>query len=291
MRKALDRGWGVAAALLVLLPAVSPGQEAPADSVAASPLQLVNLSILDSRDGYAIPADSQFLPGETVHVYFQVRGYGVGDADRVALRYEVRALDPQGVRFFMAEAGEVDVTLAPQDEDWMPVVRYSPVIPAHAGGGTYQIAIEVHDRIGQGSVRVQVPVLVDGERVQSAGDLQARNFRFFRSDGGEPLPEPVFAAGDCVRAEFFITGYQTRSDNTFQVESDAWVADSGGMRVFRFEPSGEGGRPFYPRLWLPGSLEFELDSTIPAGEYDVVLRLIDQVGGSDALQRYRFRIR
>ena len=285
------RSAGCFAALLALLPMLAAGQQDESQPDGETGLELVNLSILDSRDGYAIPADSRFLPGEPVHVYFQVSGYGVGEADRVSLRYEVRALDPDGRRFFMAEAGNVDVTLAPQDKDWLPVVRYSPRIPDHAGGGTYAISIEVHDEIGEASVTASLPIEVDGDRIQTAGELLVRNFRFVVSEDGETIPDPVFAPGDCIRAEFYITGYKTRDDNTFQVESDAWVTDSLGRRMFQFEARGEAGSPYYPRLWLPGSLEFELDPAIPAGEYTVVLRLVDAVGGSGASQSFRFRIR
>ncbi len=279
-----------AAALLALAAAV-PAQEASTAEDTGNGLSLVNLSLLDSRDGYAIPADSRFLPGETVHVYFQVRGYGIGESERVSLEYEVRARDPDGRRFFMAEAGKVDVTLAPQDKDWMPVMRYSPRIPKHAGGGTYIIDIEVRDEIGKTSVAARLPVRVDGDRVQSAGELQVRNFRFVRSEGGDPMPDAAFAAGDCVRAEFFITGYETRADNTFQVESDAWVADPQERRMFEFETGAEHGSPYYPRLWLPGRLEFDLGPGMSPGQYTVMLRVRDLVGGEEALHRYRFRVR
>ena len=79
-------------------------------------LELVNLDLLDRRDGYAIPADSRFLPGETIHVYFQIGGYQVGREFRISLTYEMRALDPGGEPFFAAEGGKVDTELAPQDE-------------------------------------------------------------------------------------------------------------------------------------------------------------------------------
>ena len=276
---------------LLLSAALATAQSAGPDDEAASGLELVNLSLLDSRDGFAIPANSRFLPGEPVHVYCQVRGYGVGDLDRVSLQYELRALDPDGRRFFMAEGGKIDVKLAPQDKDWMPVVRYSPRIPDHAGGGTYWIHIEVHDEIAQASISVRVPVEVEGERVQSSGELLVRNFQFVDSETGDPVPDAVFSQGGYIRAEFFITGYEMEADNSFQVESEAWVVDSRGRRMYEFERRGETGSPYYPRMWLPGFVEFDLDQEIPAGQYEVVLRLFDLVGGVETSQRYRFRIR
>ena len=281
------------AGLLQCLALAAPAWAQPAEphTEAQQSLQLVNLDLLDRRDGFAIPADSRFLPGETVHVYFQIDGYRVDREYRIALSYEMRAVDPSGRSFYTAEGGEIDVELAPQDKDWMPVVRYSPRIPDHAGGGTYSIQIVVRDELAEKSVSVQLPIEVDGSRVQGADQLLVRNFKFLRAESGTPLEDPVFDAGEEIWAEFFITGYKTRDDNTYQVESDAWVQDAAGEKLFDFEPAGEAGSPFYPRLWLPAKLRLELDELIPSGRYAVVLRLRDRVGGADAIERYDFRIR
>ena len=278
-------------ALCLALAAPARAQPAEPDTKGQQGLELVNLDLLDRRDGFAIPSHSRFLPGETVHVYFQIAGYRVAREYRISLSYELRAVDPEGRSFYTAEGGKIDVELAPQDKDWMPVVRYSPRIPDHAGGGTYSIQIAVRDELAERSVSVQLPIEVDGSRVQSADQLLVRNFEFMRAQGGTPLEDPVFDAGEEIWAEFFITGYKTRDDNTYQVESDAWVQDAAGEKLFDFEPAGEAGSPFYPRLWLPAKLRLELDESIPSGRYAVVLRLRDRVGDADAVERYDFRIR
>ena len=270
-------------------PAFAQSDEAAAEAPPA--LGLVNLDLLDRRDGFAIPANSRFLPGETIHVYFQIDGYQVDRDYHISLNYEMRALDPDGRSFFEAEGGNIEVELAPQDKDWMPVIRYSPRIPDHAGGGTYSIQIVVRDRLAGASASVRLPIEVDGSRVQSADQLLVRNFGFSRVESGAPLQNPVFDPGEEIWAEFFITGYATRDDNTYQVESDAWVQDSEGEKLFDFKPAGEAGSPFYPRLWLPAKLRLELDELIPPGRYAVVLRLRDRVGGAEAIERYGFRIR
>ncbi len=296
------RPWWSLASLAVLLPllvcpaalraqGIGQADEAQEQASPETELSLFNLDLLDSRDGYAIPADSRFLPGETIHVYFQIKGYRIGEEERVLLRYKLEALDPDGRRFYRTEGGDVDVELAPQDENWMPVVRYSPRIPHHAGGGTYMIRIEVRDQLGGSAVRTSLPVAVDGTRVKSADELLIRSFKFSKTDGGDALAEPVFGPGDEIWATFFITGYETRDDNTFDVESDAWVVDAGGKKIFVFESRGEAGSPYYPRLWLPARFRLSLDTTIPTGHYTVVLRLRDRVGGVDSTERYRFQVR
>ena len=63
--------------------------ENAAESEEKSSLILVNLDFLDSLDGYAIPRDSRFLPGESVYVYFQIKGYQVSNDYRVKLQYRL----------------------------------------------------------------------------------------------------------------------------------------------------------------------------------------------------------
>ncbi len=277
-------------AALVAQETLDPGKAGDADG-AAPGLVVVNLDLLDSRDGYSIPADSSFLPGETVHVYFQIAGYSVGEEYRVRLRYAVDALDPAGRPFYMAEGGEFDVELAPQDENWKPSVHYSPRIPDHAGGGRYSIQIEVADEIAGETVRTRLPINVDGDQILTSDELLVRDLRFSKSDGGDPLNEPEFQAGDQIWASFYITGYETAEDNTYDVESSAWVLDSEGDRMFQFESQGDAGNPYYPRLWLPAKFRLDLEETIPPGTYIVVLRLRDRIGDSAVVQRYPFRIR
>ena len=254
-------------------------------------LAIVNLDLLDSRDGYSIPADSSFLPGETVHVYFQIAGYSVGEEDRVLLQYALDALDPDGRPFYTAEGGEFDVELAPQDEKWKPAVRYSPKIPQHAGGGNYSIRIAVTDELAGETIRTELPIKVDADRILVSDELLIRDMRFSKSDGGAPLDDPEFEAGRQIWAAFFITGYKTADDNTYDVESSAWVLDSDGERMFEFESQDDAGNPYYPRLWLPAKFRLDLEDTIPPGIYTVVIRLRDRVGDSAVVQSYPFRIR
>ena len=270
----------------------SAGSVAGDDQEAAEEgLSLFNLDLLDSRDGYAIPSDTRFVPGQTIHLFFQIKGYEVGIEDRVRLRYKVEALDPAGRRFYRDDGGVVHVELAPQDENWMPIVRYSPRIPDHAGGGIYSIRISVEDELARSAIETAVAITVDGTRLDAADELAVHQFHFSKEENGAGLDEPVFDAGEEIWAAFFISGFETREDNSYDVESNASVIDAEGERMFDFETIGEQGKPYYPRLWLPARMRLDLEDDIPPGSYTVVLRLRDGVGGSDLTQRYSFQIR
>ena len=288
-------GWRIPMVLLAIsmgLFGQSAGSVSGDDQETAEEgLALFNLDLLDSRDGFAIPADTRFLPGQTIHLYFQIKGYEVGMEDRVRLRYKVEALDPAGKRFYRDSGGVVDVELAPQDENWMPIVRYSPRIPDHAGGGTYSIRISVEDELAQTAIETAVPITVDGTRLDATDELAVHQFHFSMEENGDGLDDPVFDAGEEIWAAFFISGFETREDNSYDVESDASVIDAEGERMFDFETIADQGKPYYPRLWLPARMRLDLEDDIPPGSYTVVLRLRDGVGGSDLTQRYRFQIR
>ena len=260
------------------------------DAPEASALNFHTVELLDSLNGYAIPLDSTFLPGETVHVLFQIGGYSVGANDRVLLRYRMDALDPAGRRFYMAEGGEFDTELAPQDENWKPTVQYSPTIPHHAGGGSYTVRITVTDELAERTISDELSVNVDGDRVLPSDELLVRDFRFSKSDGGTGLEDPVFSSGEQIWATFYITGYTMRKDNTYDVESSAWVLDADGEELYAFESQGDAGSPYYARLWLPAKFRLDLEESIPPGLYTVVLALTDRVGDARATERFAFRV-
>ena len=292
---ALVRVPGIALAMLVCVPGICPMLSGQGDGGGGEEveqgLRFHSLDLLDDRNGYSIPMDSSFLPGEKLHVFFQIAGYSVGTEDRILLRYRVDAFDPEGRRFHMAEGGEFDAELAPQDDNWTPAVHYSPQIPQHAGGGTYAIRITVTDALAGETVSAEIPIRVDGARVQLADDLLIRDFRFSKSDGGSALEDPVFESGEQIWATFYITGYETREDNTYNVESTARVLDAAGKQLHAFESQNDAGSPYYPRLWLPAKFRLDLEETIPAGVYTVVLGLYDKVENSRSTERYTFRVR
>lgn len=256
-----------------------------------SELAFVNLDLLDSRDGYAIPADSRYFPGETIYLYFQIAGYRVSNDYRVKLEYRIEVLDFAGKHMYGSEGGRFDTELAPQDDDWMPVVRYSPEIPAHAGGGVYEIKIVVRDRLAESEIQKTVPIIVDGSRVETADRLTVRSFGFAKSAAGDKLAEPLYQAGTEIWATFYITGYETRADNTFDVESDLRVIDDEGKTLFAFDSRSETGSPFYPRLWLPAQFRLDLEKTIPRGRYTVVLNIRDNIGQSTFTEHRSFEVR
>lgn len=282
------RAWAASFALLLIGAAAAAAEEDEKPS-----FSIVNAHLLDSEDGYPIPGDSIFFTGETVHLSFNIAGYTVGEEDyQVRLSYRVDFEGPSGVRFSLPQGGEIIEEVFPQDEKWLPIVRASPKLPPHAESGTYKVTLTVFDRLAADRKIVkQVPIFVKGENIEGSKSLVIRNLSFFRTEGGEPMPEPVYHPGDTVWARFHITGFELADDNSFAVESTLEVLSAKDEVMFAFESGGEQGSPFYPRRWLPAKFRLDLDSDLLPGEYTVLVSIHDKLAENTFQQRHRFRVR
>lgn len=305
MRSAASLGHMVVSVALCAasLVAGSTGEGNPDPDQASPRLEVVDVALLDSRDGFAIPADTQFAGGERVHLYLQVKGYRVGAEDRVHLTYELSALDPLGSQFYPPHQGEYDTELAPQDENWMPIVRYSPLIPEHAGGGTFVIRATVTDELAGSSVSVRVPVRVNAPSFEPEAGLAIQKFRYHY----EPIDPEDLVIGDTpgsksaggfscrpgeeFSASFFITGYGVRPDNSFALDSQAWLIGGDGRQLVDFGENAETGAPYYPRRWLRGNIRIQLDPLVAPGDYAVRVRVRDHVAGIVEVRDYPLRVR
>ena len=262
-------------ALLIAAPWATAQDVEPGDGL----VEVVRLDLLDRPGGYAVPEDSVFYPGEKVYLAFNLRNYAIDEDYRIRLTWRIDAVAPGGAPFANPEGGEFDVELAPQDEDWEPLVTYQAELPPHAPGGVYELRLEVTDHKAEQTVRHVVPVRVEGDNVELSDDgLAVRSFAFSIAEGGTKLEEPVYGPGQAVFASFYITGYETREDNTYEVSSEMEVIDFEGKRMYFFPAKGEKGSPFFPRLWLPAKFRLDLEPSIRSGRYKVILTIRDKVG-------------
>ena len=117
-----------------------------------------------------------------------------------------------------------------------------------------------------------------------------RNFAFQQSEGGEPVEAPSYQPGGTLWGSFYITGFELRENNWFEVDSRLQVVDSEGGVLFSFTPQEEEGQSFYPRRWLPGGFG-RSGQGYSKGEYTLVLSVQDKLGKQESLTRYSFEIR
>ena len=151
------------------------------------------------------------------------------------------------------------------------------------------------DRLaGNDETSLTVPILVHGDNVETSTTLLIRNLVFSRERGGEALSTPAYSAGETVWARFHITGYSLAEDNSFDVASSLEVTterEKDNKVLFRFTASGERGRPFYPRRWLPAEFRLDLDKNLSPGVYTVLISVQDRLGGKTFESRRHCRVK
>ena len=242
------------------------------------PFAIKKADILDSENGYPIPLDSFFYPGETVYLRFLVDGYSRGEYDRVWLTWRIDSFGPAGDRFVMAEAGGIDTELAPQDKNWRPVIRHAPMIPPHAEAGDYDVTVQVTDQLKKSTVKHKMVIRVRGESVAPGKELTVRRLVLMKTEGGAPYEQALFEPGDTIFGEFFITGYRLTDQNSFDIHAGLQFLDQEGEVLYDFPQQDQQGASFYPRRWLPATFRLDLDETLAPGSYQISLRIDDRLG-------------
>ena len=283
----------VALAGIIATSAYAPPAEAQRrkrEKETPKPFAISKADILDSENGYPIPLDSFFYPGETVYLRFLVDGYSRGEYDRVWLTWRVDSFGPAGDRFVMAEAGGIDTELAPQDKNWRPVIRHAPVIPPHAEAGDYDVTVQVTDQLKKSTVEHKMVIRVRGESVAPGKELTVRRLVLMKTEGGAPYEQALFEPGDTIFGEFFITGYRLTDQNSFDVHAGLQFLDQEGEVLYDFRPQDQQGASFYPRRWLPATFRLDLDETLAPGSYQIGLRIDDRLGKQIYEARKPFRV-
>lgn len=256
-------------------------------------LTIVKARFLDSQDGYPLPPNSSFYPGEHVYLIFNVAGFHVTEYEyKMKISYRIDFLDPRGAPFATTEGGVIDGEVYPQDDKWTPIVRAGPRIPFHAEAGAYKIELYVKDELKpQEEARQDLTFEVFGKEVGDIDHLTVRNFAFQQSEAGEPVETPAYRPGDTLWGAFYITGFELRQNNSFEVDSRLQVIDPEGKVMYSFTPEEQESESYYPRRWLPGRFRVDLDKDIPRGEYVLVLSVRDNLGDQESLTRHPFEIR
>jgi hypothetical protein len=254
---------------------------------AAAPLSILKPSISDIEDGAGVPPTFTFVPGQFIFLTFEIGGYKASDEQKIHLTYKIDALDPKGVRLLETFTNTEDTTLAPEDKNWKPKLRHQILLPPIAPSGTYKIAIQVTDDLGKASVSGEIPFEVRGRDVPPSDTLVVRNFNFFRSEEDrEPLKVVAYKPGDTLWARFDIVGYKFGPGNSVDVDYLVSVLAPSGKVLFQQDKPAEGAEEksssFYPKAYVPGSMNLNLQSSIRPGQYTVALRARDHIGTQTA---------
>jgi hypothetical protein len=186
----------------------------------------------------------------------------------------------------------VEAALAPQDKEWKPKVHPEIAIPPLAGSGTYKIVARVHDEVGKTDAVKEVPFAVRGRDVPASDTLVVRNFHYYRSEEDpNPLANAVFKAGDAVWARFDIVGYKLGEGNNVEVSYGIAVLNAEDRVLFTQEQAAlEQGGSFYPKRYVPGQMSLTTQSNMRKGDYFIVVKVEDRIGGQKYETKEKFTV-
>jgi hypothetical protein len=260
--------------------------------LAADPLSIVHPLIHDLEDGSVIPSGFSFVPGQFVYLSFEIAGYKPSPERKLRIKCTVDAMDPRGVKLMETLPCDVDATLADEDKNWKPKIRQQLLIPPLAGSGTFKLAIAVKDEIGGQDAAAELRFQVRGRDVPPSDTPVVRNFHFYRSEEDpNPLATAAYRPGDTVWARFDITGYKLGPGNAINVEYGiAVLAPSGKVLFSQPQAAVENSSSFYPKPYIPGSLNLNLQSSIHPGQYTIAVTVQDRTGNQSTELRENFTI-
>lgn len=259
---------------------------------AAGPLRIVHGTVQEMEDGGAAPPGSSFVPGQSLFFSFQVEGYQVSADKKIKVGYQTDVFDPEGVRVIEPIESNVDATLADEDKDWKPKVRHQIVVPPIAKPGTYRIVSLIKDDLNGATAEQSLKFDVRAREVAPSSHLTVRNFHFYRGeDDNTPLTHPVYRPGDTVWARFDIIGYKYGQANLVDVDYGiAVTAENGKILFSQPEAAVEKSASFYPKPYIPGSMNLSLQKNIRPGQYLIVLTVRDHAGNQTSEAKEAFHV-
>src|SRR5690606_2631938 len=150
--------------------------------------------------------------------------------------------------FAPGSEGLFDEELAPEDDEWEPLVRYQAQLPHHLPAGTYAIQVEAKDELSGETAEGRLNVHVAGAPVIQSDELSVQTFTFSLTAGGAALRQAVYRRGRTIYASFDITGYKLGEGNSYELSSRLDLLNAKGEPKYSFNPASEKGASFYPRL-------------------------------------------
>ncbi len=277
--------------LWIAAAAVVCAQEKPAAPAGAGLAIAREVLHQKQEDGPAIAAGYEYFSGELLYLSFRVTGFRVVK-DSVDLRWQIVAVDPEGLLLAPPSNGAVKEELSVNDKDWLPKVQFTLPLPAQLAPGEYKLKIQLADENAKASVNKELAFRVGGRPLPRPEKFSVLNLAFFKDDAErQPMAEPAYKVGEVLLAKFQLAGFQLGEKNRFEVSYGLAVLGASGKVLYSQEnAAGDDGAPFYPRRMLNGALTLNLTPGVQAAKYTLVVKARDKVGQTEAEARADFEV-
>jgi hypothetical protein len=254
---------------------------APQRSAAPKPaLRIAQVVFHDRQEGAAsIRQGYQYRSGELMFVSFRIAGYTVRK-DRVDLRWQLFATDPEGRLLFDVLRGAIADEVTHADEQWLPRVELTLPLPAQLAPGEYRLRVLISDELAGASVEHNATFAVGGRPIPRPESFSILNAGFYRTEsGGSPLNPAVYRQGDQLYLRFDLAGFQIGEKNRFDVGYGVRLLRPSGNLLYE-EPlaAEESDSPFYPKFLMMGGLSLSLSKDLTPGQYTLIIFADDRIG-------------
>jgi len=273
---------------LLLIPAVAFA--APPDPPAAALTVLRPTLHHRQEDGPLLPEGYQYYSGELLYLSFRIGGFKV-QKDKVDLRWQVVAVDPEGLLLTPPASGAIREEVSFNDKDWLPKIQHTLPLPAQIPPGVYKLKIHLADEFANSSADKELDFQVGGKPFPKASELTILDLRFYRSETDrDGMDTAVYQAGEPLLAKFRLAGYQLGEKNRFDVEYGLSILSPSGKLLYsQPQAANQAASPFYPQRLLNGALTLNTDK-VEAAEYTLVVKARDLLSGKDAEASMKFKI-
>lgn len=272
-----------AAAAVILWLAAAP---------AAGQLAIVN-PVLHNRqeDGPAIPANYAYYGGELLYMSFKVSGFKPLK-EQVEVRWQIVATDPDGLLLVPLINGVVREELNVNDKEWLPRVQQTIPLPPQIPPGVCKLKLVATDEYGKATAEKEVEFKVGGRPLPKVEAFALLDLSFYESETAlSAMREPVYRPGNALWARFQMAGFKLGEKNRFDVSYGLEIRTTEGKVLYeRAEAASDGATPFYPRRVLNGGVTLNITDGVRPGEYLLVVKAKDRVGGTEAETQSRFRV-
>ncbi len=255
-------------------------------------LAIVDAVLHDRReDAPAISAGYSYYGGELLYLSFRISGFRPNN-DRVELRWQIIATDQDGLLLVPVINGEIKEELNVNDKDWRPRIRQTIPLPPQIPPGMARLKLVATDEHGKATAEKAVEFRIGGRPLPKPDTFTLLDLAFFDSDTAmTPMHEAVYRAGDALWARFQMAGFALGEKNLFDVAYGLEIRDSAAKTLYeRRDAASDSAAPFYPRRVLNGGVTLNITAGVTPGEYTLVVKARDRVGGKDAELSARFRV-
>lgn len=275
----------------MLLAATAALAQTPTPTPTAG-LRIAQIILHDrSESAAAIPAGYEYRSGELMFFSFRVAGYTVRK-DRVDLRWQLFATDPDGLLLFDVMRGAMQEEVTHADEQWLPRVALTIPLPAQLPPGAYRLRALVSDELAGKSTEAAIPFAVGGRPIPRPDSFSILNAAFYKSaSGGSPMDPAVYLQGGELFARFDLAGFKLGEKNRFHVVYGVRMLRPSGKLLYEQPVAAEeSDAPFYPKRLMLGGLSLSLSPDLTPGEYTMILFAEDRIGGQKAEHTITFLV-